>query len=164
VRDEEGFARFVLESYAGLLRRAYLLVGDHGRAEDLVQTALAAAYPRWDRIDEPGAYLRTSMVRTAIGWRRRRWSAEQPTDRLPERVSSADPTGDTELAMVLHRALRSLPPEQRAVLVLRYYDDASESEIADLLGCSPGTVKSRAARALAALRGCGLLTEEEQAR
>ena len=72
VTDEESFGRYVMDSYAGLLRRAVLLTGDRGRAEDLVQSSLAAAYVRWRRINEPGAYLRTVMARTAVGWRARR--------------------------------------------------------------------------------------------
>jgi RNA polymerase sigma-70 factor (sigma-E family) len=160
VPDDEGFTQFVLESYATLLRRAFLLVGDHSRAEDLVQTSLISVYPRWQRVKDPAAYLRTVMVRTAMGWRKRRWTAELPTDPLPDLVSAPDRADDVALADVVRRALMSLTPDQRAVVVLRYFEDCSEAETAKALGCSVGTVKSRAARAFATLRASGLLAEE----
>lgn len=160
MRDDEGFERFVLDAYPALMRRAFLLVGDHGHAEDLVQTALVAAYQRWRRIREPQAYVRTVMARAAIGWRSRRWRGETPTDRLPEQPHPHDALADADLTDAVRRALLALPVEQRAVVVLRYYDDCSEAEIADVLGCSVGTVKSRASRALTALRAGGLLAEE----
>ena len=162
--DEESFGRYVMDSYAGLLRRAVLLTGDRGRAEDLVQSSLAAAYVRWGRINEPGAYLRTVMARTAIGWRARRWNGELPTVELPEESSDRDALADADLTSAVRRALMTLPPEQRAVLVLRYFDDCSEAEIAEALGCSVGTVKSRASRGLSTLRATGLLAEEGQIR
>lgn len=158
--DDEGFTQFVLESYATLLRRAFLLVGDHGRAEDLVQTSLISVYPRWRRVNDPAAYLRTVMVRTAITWRSRRWSGETPTDPLPETTERPDGADEIALADAVRRALMELPPEQRAVVVLRYFEDCSEAETASALGCSVGTVKSRGSRALASLRASGLLAEE----
>ena len=164
VADEESFGRYVMDSYAGLLRRAVLLTGDRGRAEDLVQSSLAAAYVRWRRINEPGAYLRTVMARTAVGWRTRRWNGELPTVDLPDRPSDRDGVADSDLTSAVRRALMTLPPEQRAVLVLRYFDDCSEAEIAEALGCSAGTVKSRASRGLSALRATGLLAEEGRIR
>lgn len=160
MQDHDDFTQFVLESYATLLRRAFLLVGDHSRAEDLVQTSLISVYPRWRRVKDPGAYLRTVMVRTAIGWRRRRWTSELPTDPLPDAVGEADRADAVALADVVRRALMCLPPEQRAVVVLRYFEDCSEAETARALGCSVGTVKSRASRAFTALRASGLLAEE----
>jgi RNA polymerase sigma-70 factor (sigma-E family) len=160
VQDHDDFTQFVLESYPWLLRRALLLVGDHSRAEDLVQTSLISVYPRWRRVRDPQAYLRTVMVRTAIGWRRRRWSAELPTDSVPDREFESDRTDDLALADAVRRALMSLNPDQRAVVVLRYFEDCSEAETARALGCSVGTVKSRASRAFAALRSSGLLAEE----
>lgn len=162
MRDAEAFDRFVVDAYPALLRRAFLLVGDHGHAEDLVQTALATAYLRWWRVRDPAAYIRTVMTRTAIGWRARRWNGELPSETLPDRATET--TVDLEQVVAVQRALRSLPPDQRAVVVLRYFDDCTESEIAEILRCSPGTVKSRASRALAALRESGLLTEEGQVR
>jgi len=129
-----------------------------------VQTALVSAYPRWHRVEQPAAYLRTVMTRTAIGWRARRWNGEHATDPLPDRVQHGDALAEVDLGGVVRRALMSLPVEQRAVVVLRYFDDCSEAEIAQVLGCSTGTVKSRASRALAALRANGLLAEEGQIR
>jgi len=161
VQDHDDFTQFVLESYATLLRRAFLLVGDHSRAEDLVQTCLISIYPRWRRVKDPGAYLRTVMVRTALGWRRRRWTSELPTDPVPDIAFDVDRADDIALADVVRRALLSLTPDQRAVVVLRYFEDCSEAETAHALGCSTGTVKSRASRAFAALRASGLLAEEE---
>lgn len=158
--DEEGFARYVVQAHRGLLRRAVLLAGDRGRAEDLVQVSLAAAYRRWGRIASPDAYLRTVMVRTAIGWRARRWVGEVPTGDLPDRAAERDELADADLGGAVRAALATLPPAQRAVVVLRYFDDCSEAEIAEALGCSLGTVKSRSARALAALRAGGLLADE----
>ncbi|MGH3743571.1 MAG: SigE family RNA polymerase sigma factor [Mycobacteriales bacterium] len=160
MRDDEGFERFVLAAYPGLMRRAFLLVGDHGHAEDLVQGALTTAYLRWRKVREPHAYLRTVMTRSAIGMRTRRWRGEYPTDPLPDRPRPEDPQADVDLADAVRRALMALPPEQRAVVVLRYFEDCPEAEIAEILGCSAGTVKSRASRALAALRAGGLLAEE----
>lgn len=162
--QQPDFATFVAESYPTLLRRAFLLVGDHGHAEDLVQTALTTAYPRWRRIREPHAYLRKVMVRTAIGWRRRRWSGEVPTANLPEVAGGLDEIDERMTTESVRRALLALPPPQRAVVVLRYFDGCSEAEIAAALGCSPGTVKSRSSRALAALRADGLLSEAGRVR
>jgi len=160
VQDDDDFTQFVLESYATLLRRAFLLVGDHSRAEDLVQTSLISVYPRWRRVKDPAAYLRTVMVRTAMGWRRRRWNAELPTDPLPDLDTNPDRADELALADAVRRALMSLTPDQRAVVVLRYFEDCSEAETARALGCSVGTVKSRSSRAFATLRASGLLAEE----
>lgn len=164
MHDEEGFGRYVMDAYAGLLRRAMLLVGDRGHAEDLVQQSLESAYSRWRRVREPDAYVRTIMARKAIDWRTRRWTGELPTHPLPDGSAAADSAGDFDLSAVVRQALMSLPPEQRAVVVLRYFDDCSEAEIAATLKCSTGTVKSRASRALATLRVNGLLAEEGQIR
>ena len=162
--DEESFGRYVIESYPMLLRRARLLVGDYGHAEDLVQVSLASAYTHWRRVRQPDAYLRTVMTRKAIGWRARRWHGELPTDPMPDTVDGSDGTGDLDLGGAVRQALMTLPSEQRAVVVLRYFDDCSEADIAAALKCSTGTVKSRASRALAALRASGLLAEEGQMR
>ena len=159
MRDEESFGRYVMAAYPALLRRAHLLVGDRSRAEDLVQVALMATYTHWDRVEDPDAYMATVMARRVIGWRARRWNGEHPTHPLPD-AASADAWPDVDLSAAVRRALMALPPEQRAVVVLRYFDDRSEADIAAILRCSPGTVKSRSARALAALRQHGLLEEE----
>lgn len=164
MHDEEGFGRYVMEAYPRLLRRAVLLVGDHGHAEDLVQLSLVSVYSRWRWVREPDAYARTVMARKATGWRARRWHGELPTYPLPEVRDAADSLRESDLSTVVRQALQALPPEQRAVVVLRYFDDCSEAEIAAALKCSTGTVKSRAARALASLRTNGLLAEEGQMR
>jgi RNA polymerase sigma-70 factor (sigma-E family) len=155
--EEEAFAGFVRARYGSLLRYAYLLTADRGHAEDLVQDGLARTYAAWGRLDEPAAadaYTRTTLVLLALRAWRRRWRGETPTATLPERPAGAS---DPDLAGSVRAALAALPADQRAVLVLRYYDDRTEREIAALLDCSPGTVKSRAARGLAALREAGLL-------
>jgi RNA polymerase sigma-70 factor (sigma-E family) len=162
VRDDESFGRYVMQAYPDLVRRAVLLVGDRARAEDLVQASLVAAYGRWGRVSQPDAYLRTVMVRTAIGWRRRRWNGEMPTDPLPDTATVVDSTASSDLSAAVRAALMELPPEQRAVIVMRYFDDCSEAEIAAALDCAPGTVKSRTSRALASIRAKGLLAEEGQ--
>lgn len=162
--EEESFGRYVIEAYPALLRRARLLVGDHGHAEDLVQVSLASAYPHWRLVRQPDAYLRTVMARKAIGWRARRWHRELPTNPLPDPADRSDRAGDFDLGGAVRQALMTLPAEQRAVVVLRYFDDCSEADIAAALKCSTGTVKSRASRALAALRAGGLLAEEGQMR
>ena len=150
--DETEFDAFVVARSPGLLRTAYLLMGDQQGAEDLLQTALAKAWFAWRRIEwEPEAYVRRIMATTSASWWRRRWIAETPTSQLPE----TDVPPEAELAAErndLWLALRHLPPRQRAVVVLRYLEDRSEVETAQLLGCSRGTVKSQAAKALAKLR------------
>lgn len=150
--DETEFDAFVVARSPGLLRTAYLLMGDKQGAEDLLQTALAKAWFAWRRIEwEPEAYVRRIMATTSASWWRRRWIGETPTSELPE--NGVPP--DSELAAErfdLWLALRRLPPRQRAVVVLRYLEDRSEAETAQLLDCSPGTVKSQAAKALAKLR------------
>ncbi|MBO0870502.1 MAG: SigE family RNA polymerase sigma factor [Micromonosporaceae bacterium] len=161
---EPAFEEFVAARYPSLVRTGYLLTGDRGHAEDLVQHALAHTYLAWNRLDEVAnaeAYTRTVMVRQVVRWRRR-WRSEVPTDPLPE-PTGTEPTGadhasTVETAQAVRRALARLPAAQRAVLVLRYFDDLSEAQIAEVLGCSPGTVKSRSSRALAALRAAGLLS------
>jgi len=146
------FDAFVAARYSALVRTAYLLTHDGALAEDLVQTALAKSWPKWRRVHTaPEAYVRKVMVNTFATWWRRRWRGERPTDDLPERpADTGDPDGGERPD--LWSALRRLPPRQRAVLVLRYYDDLTETETATLLDCSVGTVKSQASKALAKLR------------
>jgi len=139
---------------AALLRTAYLLTGHQADAEDLLQAALAKTYLAWRRIEDYGAldgYVRRAMVNTHISWWRRRRVEEYPTDEIPDRPV-ADHTGDSELHDTLSRALRRLPERMRAAVVLRYYEDMSEAEIAGVLGISLGTVKSTVSRAVAKLR------------
>jgi RNA polymerase sigma-70 factor (sigma-E family) len=157
------FTDFVARSYVALVRTGYLLTGDRGHAEDLVQQCLMTTYRSWDRLDTPAsaeAYTRTSMVRQAVRWRSRRWRDEIPVAEMPQ-LPVGDRTADVELADRVRQALMTLPASQRAVLVLRFFDDLPEAEVATILRCSVGTVKSRASRALRVLRRRGLLEERE---
>ena len=147
----EGFDAFVGARSRQLLRTAYLLTHDHALAEDLVQTALAKAWFAWDRIeaDDPEPYVRKVMVNTYASWWRRRWNGEQSTAEVPD-VGEA--VGGAEERTDLWRALRRLPKRQRAVIVLRFYEDLTEVETARVLDCTVGTVKRHSSRALAKLR------------
>lgn len=149
--DLDDFDAFVVARGAALLRTAYLLTGDRHLAEDLVQAALAKSFRHWARVrnDAPEAYVRQVMVRENISWWRRRRVVEAPVAEMPE---LAAPGVDVDRRMSLDAALRLLSPQQRAVLVLRYYDDLTERQAADALGCSVGTVKTQAHRALKRLR------------
>lgn len=146
----EEFTEFVAARYPALVRTARLLVADSHAAEDLVQEALARCVPAWGRIEgNPEAYVRTVLVRQSISrWRRRRVT-EVTVDVVPE-VAVRD--GDVAVQDELRRALAALPPRQRAVVVLRYVEDRPVREVADVLGCSVGTVKSQAHAGLAKLR------------
>ena len=158
---EEAFRAFVTARYSALVRTARLLATDPTQAEDLTQSALVAAYSHWSTLRQPDraeAYVRKVLVRQCIRAGRRRWRGEVPAAVLPERAA-ADSFAGLDDADVVRRALATLPVEQRAVLVLRYYADLSEHDIADVLSCSVGTVKSRASRALTALRSSGLLDD-----
>lgn len=152
--DEADFASFVRASSRGLQRTAWLLTGDWHTAQDLAQTALAKSWPRWDSIHPAAAeaYVRRVMVTTYLAWRSRRWTGETPTLSLPEKASEADAFAHLDLRTSLLAVLARLPRRQRAVVVLRYFDDLSEAATAEVLGCSVGTVKSQASRALSALR------------
>ncbi|MEU8422376.1 SigE family RNA polymerase sigma factor [Micromonospora sp. NPDC048835] len=151
---EEQFREFVAARSAALLRTTYLLTGDWATAEDLLQTALTKTYLAWKRlggIEAVEPYARRVLVNTSTSWWRRRWHGERPTEVLPERagVDEIEQQLDRDL---LWRHLRQLPNRQRAVLVLRYYEDMSEAQTAAMLDISPGTVKSQTSRALATLR------------
>ena len=154
-RDEE-FAAFVAARYRALVRTGLLLIGDSGHAEDLAQSALIRTYLAWGRLRDPAnteAYARRTLVRLALRARQRRWTGEIAAEQVPERGAGMPAeAGQDDLVLDVRRALAALPAAQRAVLVLRYLDDRSEAETARLLGISPGTVKSRAARGLASLR------------
>lgn len=152
--DDE-FKEFVVTRSPALLRTAYLLSGgDWATAEDLLQSALTKTYLSWHRIKDRGAveaYARATLATTATSWWRRRWHGERTTAVLPETAQTDASTGLDERD-ALWRLVRRLPPRQRAVLVLRYYEDLTEAEIAHTLGLSAGTVKSHCSRALATLR------------
>lgn len=156
----DGFEEFVGARGQALQRFGFLLTSDWAMAEDLVQTALARAYPRWSRIqgDDPDAYVRKIMANTWSSWWRRRWRAEVPTGALPD-VADGDQYADVDRRHAVGVALAGLPPKQRLVLVLRYHEDLPEQKVADLLGVSVGTVKSQAAKALVKLRSPGGLDD-----
>ena len=149
-----GFDEFVAARSTALLRTAYLLTRDHALAEDLLQTALTKAWFSWDRVQgRHEAYVRKILVNTYASWWRRKWNGEQATERLPEPAApDLDAAGDSAAATDLWTALGNLPRRMRAVVVLRYFDDLTEAETADLLGISVGTVKSQTAKAFAKLR------------
>jgi len=152
--EEHEFTEFVAARGQALLRVAYALTGEQHAAEDLVQTALAKAMLRWHRIrGDAEPYLRKIMYHEHISWWRRRWRrAETLVSDLPERGAGTDFATETNARLHIRAALNTLPPRQRAVIVLRYLEDLSTEQVADLLGCSPGTVGSQASRALATLR------------
>jgi RNA polymerase sigma-70 factor (sigma-E family) len=151
---DERFAAYVRDRGEHHLRAAVLLTGDWHDAEDLVQASLVKLYRAWPKLrpdGDPDAYLRQIMVNTQRSWWRARWRRETPAGELPENVV-ADFADGQLLGAQVRQALRVLPQRQRAVLVLRYWLDLPEAEIADLLGCSLGTVKTHAHRGLRALR------------
>jgi len=147
--SDDEFAEFAAAALPGLLRFAHVLTGDRSAAEDLVQTALGRSLRAWRlrEIDEPHAFVRKVMVNSYATWRRRNRNREttlaDPPDSIAEDMSRRVDERDA-----IGRALLSLPPRQRAVIVLRYYAELSEQEIAAVMGTSPGTVKSQASRAL----------------
>lgn len=162
--DQE-FAAYVRDRGAHHLRVAVLLTTDWHAAEDLVQASLVKLYRVWPKVQppdgNPDAYLRRVMVNTQRSWWRARWRRETPAGELPE-TEIADFTDGQALSAQVRQALRTLPPRQRAVLALRYFTDLPEAEVADLLGCSAGTVKTHARRGLQALRE--ILGEEQYER
>jgi RNA polymerase sigma-70 factor (sigma-E family) len=153
-RDAE-FAAYMTARQPSLLRTAYLLTGERQSAEDLVQTAFAKLYLSWDRVQRRelvDGYVRRILVNEHSSLWRRAWKRrEVSSDRLPDRPGAPDRPDEGEGA-ALWRFVQTLPRRQRAVIVLRYYEELSEAETAEALGISVGTVKSQASRALAALR------------
>ena len=151
---DEDFVDFVGTRWASLYRLAFLLAASPSGAEDLLQTTLEKAYVRWGRIGRmefPEAYVRRMLANTLVSSKRRAWLGEQPVHDLPESP------GESAEISVIDRSLLwplvcALPARQRAVIVLRYYEDLSEAEIAGALGCAPGTVKSQSSAAIKALR------------
>lgn len=157
-QQRHDFEVFVATRSNSLMRTAYLLTGVRADAEDLLQTTLAKVFLSWARIDDKGAadaYARRTMITTQISFWRRRKVIEVVTDRVPEVAAAQAPDIDDDLWV----ALTQLPKRQRAVVVLRYYEDLSEAEIATALGCSNGTVKSQASKALAKLREALIQTQ-----
>lgn len=154
------FEAFVQARYAALARTATLLAGARAPGEDLLQEALIRTFLSWRRVRDSRAaesYVRTTMVRLLLHDRQRRWSGEIPHSEVPDAVVGLpDVAAATDVRAALHR----LPVDQRAAIVLRFYADQSETQIAETLGCAPGTVKSRISRGLAALRAGGLLLDD----
>jgi RNA polymerase sigma-70 factor (sigma-E family) len=154
MRDDTSYVEFVTGRWPALFRLSYLLTGSEHAAEDLLQSVLAKAYASWsriDRLDSPEGYVRRMLVNGAISAGRRAWRREQPMDRLPEAPVDGR-EGRVDDRTDLWPMVRQLPARQRAVVVLRYYEDLTEAEIARVLGCAPGTVKSQASDALRSLR------------
>jgi RNA polymerase sigma-70 factor (sigma-E family) len=152
--DVSAFSELVAVRSQVLLRTAYLLVGDDQLAQDLLQEALVKAYVAWPRLRDASkaeAYVRRTMVTTAISWRRRRSFHERPVEVVPD-VWDADQTERLASHDDVWAQVCGLPPRQRAALVLRYYEDLSYEETAEVLGCSVGTVKSQVSEALSKLR------------
>lgn len=148
----EEFTEFAVAASPRLRRTAFLLCGDWHTAEDLAQTTLAKMFVSWRRIRRPGTahtYATRTLVNSFLASRRGRRAAELLLGRIPDRA--AEPQAP-ELRLVVLDALAALPPRARAVVVLRYWEDLSVEQVADLLGCSPGNVKSQSARALVKLR------------
>jgi RNA polymerase sigma-70 factor (sigma-E family) len=149
---EQAFNTFVEARSTPLLRTAYLLTRDRGLAEDLLQTALTKAWFAWERIEgRPEAYVRRILVNTYATWWRRKWNGEEATGELPESRERHTPS-HVDDRTDLWDALGRLPRRQRAVVVLRFYEDLTETQTAELLQCSVGTVKSQTSKALAKLR------------
>jgi RNA polymerase sigma-70 factor (sigma-E family) len=152
---DERFTAFVRKYGERHLRVAVLLTGDWHAAEDLVQSSLVKLYRAWPRLDtgaDPDAYLRRIMVNTHRSWWRARWRRETPAAALPDRACADDLADRHAVGAVVRQALAGLPRQQRAVLALRYGEDLPEAAVAQLLGCSAGSVKTHAHRGLRALR------------
>ncbi|NUR49632.1 MAG: SigE family RNA polymerase sigma factor [Hamadaea sp.] len=150
--DGVEFEEFVRTRSHHLLRLAYALTGDHAHAEDLLQTALARSWSAWRRVQgDPEPYVRRVLVNTFNSWWSRRWRGELPTETLPEGVGTA-PQSSVDDREEVRQALLRLPRQQRAVVVLRFLEDLSEAQTAEVLGITPGAVKTHSSRALARLR------------
>jgi RNA polymerase sigma-70 factor (sigma-E family) len=139
-----------------MLRTAWLLTGgDWALAEDLAQAAFSQVWRHWTRVsvmEAPEAYTHKIMLNTSLSWRRRRWTAEISTEQFVVSPATTGGFATVDSREVLRHALRQLTAKQRAVLALRYFEDRSEAETAVIMGCSVGTVKSQASRAIAKLR------------
>jgi RNA polymerase sigma-70 factor (sigma-E family) len=149
------FDEFVLARSASLHRAAFLMVGDVALAQDLVQEALTKTYVAWPRLHRAAnaeAYTRKAITTTAIGWfRRKGWNNERAVEHLPERAEGGHDDAVVQ-SDLLWTSLQALPSRQRAAIVLRYYEDLTEVQTAQAMGCAVGTVKSQVAAGLAKLR------------
>lgn len=165
-RDDD-FTAFVTARSGSLLRLAYVLTGQRGDAEDLVQVALAKAYVAWPRIRSANAvdsYVRTCLVRAHFSGRRRRRVAQVPLSVEPADKASASALEAVDDREGLWAALQALPSRQRTVLVLKFFEDLDEASIAELMKCSRGTVKSQTSKALKSLQGSQHLYSPDDAR
>ena len=154
----DSFDAFVVARGPALLKFAYLLSRDRHQAQDLVQEALCKAHRRWSRVEQPEAYVRKAILNDFLSWRRRRASGELVTDELPEPsgLSSGGHAAANADRDAMWKLLARLPRQQRAVLVLRFYEDLDDSAIAGYLNCSQATVRAHASKALARLRTLNL--------
>lgn len=154
-RDTSEFAEFVAARSTALHRAAYLMVGDVSLAQDLVQEALTKTYVAWPRLRDKGnaeAYTRKAITTTAISWfRRKRWSHERPVEQLPDPGAPGHAESVTQ-SQWLWTALQQLPVRQRTAIVLRYYEDLTEAQTAEAMGCAVGTVKSQVFAGISKLR------------
>ncbi|MEV4801953.1 SigE family RNA polymerase sigma factor [Nonomuraea sp. NPDC049421] len=150
---DEGFEEYVAHRHARLCRMAYLLCRDWGAAEDLVQTALARAWLAWRRVEgDPDPYVYRIIVNTHATWWRRRRRGEVPAESLPETADPRDRAAEADDQAALWGAIGALSPRQRAVVVLHYFEGHTLTQVAGIIGCSPGAVKSQLNRALNKLR------------
>jgi RNA polymerase sigma-70 factor (sigma-E family) len=152
-RDRD-FRQFVSDRSAGLLRLAYLVSADRAAAEDVLQTALVRAYLRWNSIESnPEAYVRRIVVTVAADEHRRPYRRREVTaGQVPDAIDPREPFGSAEVPQQLRQALKSLPPRQRAAVVLRHWVGLEPAEVAELLDCSVETVRSQTMRGLDKLR------------
>jgi RNA polymerase sigma-70 factor (sigma-E family) len=150
------FADFVRRRSTPMLRTAWLLTGgDWALAEDLAQAAFSEVWRHWPRVsvmDAPEAYAHKVMLNTFLSWRRRRWTTEISTERIVVSRATTGGFATVDMREVLRHALGQLTAKQRAVIALRYFEDRSEAETAAIMGCTVGTIKSQASRAIAKLR------------
>jgi RNA polymerase sigma-70 factor (sigma-E family) len=156
ITESLDFADFVRQRSTPMLRTAWLLTGgDWALAEDLAQSAFSQLWRHWTRVsvmEAPEAYAHKVMLNTFLTWRRRRWTAEISTERLVVSPATTGGFATVDTREVLRHALRQLTTRQRAVITLRYFEDRSEAETAAIMGCTVGTVKSQASKAIAKLR------------
>ena len=159
---DDDYQAFVVARYGTLVRAAMLFGCRRQDAEDAVQDALVRCYRHWPRVtaaDDRDAYVYRLLVNGITRGRRRRWHGERPYDDLPEPAPTGDLASEVTLRHTVRASLGRLRPDQRQVLVLRYFADLTEAQIAAVLGVAPGTVKSRASRAIAALSDDRSLTD-----
>jgi RNA polymerase sigma-70 factor (sigma-E family) len=153
--DEDEFTAYVAASSPRLRRTAFLICGDWQHAEDAVQNAMVKLYSSWAKVrdrESLDGFVRTTLIRGLIDEGRRPWRRERSVEVLPERADPGSGGSGSDDRMAMLSALAEVPPRQRAVLVLRFYEDCDVADTARLLGCSEGNVKSQTARGLAKLR------------